>query len=96
MKNDKLPPDLVEEFENSNIIQSPTASDWDNLRSMFTEEAENCAKIAVNYSNKQNRELVEVVKKLVSEGYKLKSQHNNPKWKQALENAEQLLKQNEI
>ena len=32
-----------------------------------------------------------ILKKLVGEGYKLKSQHNNPDWCEALENAENLL-----
>ena len=38
-----------------------------------------------------NKELIKALKKLVSEGYKLKSQHNNPEWREALENAEELL-----
>lgn len=33
-------------------------------------------------------ETIKILKKLVSEGYKLKAQHNNPDWKKALENAE--------
>jgi hypothetical protein len=33
-------------------------------------------------------ELEQALKTLISEGYKLKAQHNNPKWKKALENAE--------
>lgn len=37
------------------------------------------------------KKLVKVLKKLVSEGYKLKEQHNNPKWREALENAEETL-----
>ena len=32
-----------------------------------------------------------ILKKLVSEGYKLKAQHSNKDWKDALENAESLL-----
>lgn len=36
-------------------------------------------------------ELEKALKKLVSEGYKLKAQHNNPDWKKALEDAEAIL-----
>ena len=38
-----------------------------------------------------NKELIKALKKLVSEGYKLKAQHNNSQWLEALENAEHLL-----
>jgi hypothetical protein len=34
---------------------------------------------------------LKIIKKLVSEGYKLKAQHNNIGWKKALEDAEELL-----
>ena len=37
------------------------------------------------------RELEKALKKLVSEGYKLKAQHSNPDWKKALEEAEDVL-----
>jgi hypothetical protein len=37
------------------------------------------------------KELIKVLKKLVSEGYKLKQQHNNPEWRKALEDAEEIL-----
>jgi hypothetical protein len=36
-------------------------------------------------------ETIKILKKLVSEGYKLKSQHNNDKWRKALEDAEELI-----
>lgn len=36
-------------------------------------------------------QLEKALKKLVSEGYKLKLQHNNPDWKKALEEAEDVL-----
>lgn len=45
-------------------------------------------------TNKQLKEYKEVVKKVVREGYKLKAQHHNSKWKEALENAELLSKLN--
>lgn len=35
--------------------------------------------------------LIKTLKKLVSEGYKLKAHHSNPAWRQALEEAETLL-----
>jgi len=35
---------------------------------------------------------IKILKTLVSEGYKLKRQHNNPKWKKALEDAESIIK----
>lgn len=35
--------------------------------------------------------LIKALKKLISEGYKLKAQHNNKDMKYALENAEELL-----
>ena len=35
-----------------------------------------------------------ILKKLVSEGYKMKAQHNNPEWRKALEDAEQLFLDN--
>jgi len=38
-----------------------------------------------------NGELLRILKKLVSEGYKLKAQHSNSEWKTALENAEEIL-----
>jgi cysteinyl-tRNA synthetase len=38
-----------------------------------------------------NNNLRKILKKLVGEGYKLKAQHNNTDWKNALENAEALL-----
>lgn len=34
---------------------------------------------------------IKILRKIVGEGYKLKAQHNNPEWKEALENAEALL-----
>jgi len=34
---------------------------------------------------------IKILRKIVSEGYQLKAQHNNPKWREALENAEELL-----
>lgn len=37
------------------------------------------------------RELEKSIKKLFSEGYKLKAQHSNPDWKKALEEAEDVL-----
>jgi hypothetical protein len=37
------------------------------------------------------RELEKALKKLVSEGYKLKAQHANAEWKKALEEAEDVL-----
>lgn len=36
-------------------------------------------------------EIIKILKKLVSEGYKLKAHHNNPDWKKTLENAERKL-----
>lgn len=36
-------------------------------------------------------QLEKALKKLVSEGYKLKKQHSNPEWKKALEEAEAVL-----
>ena len=36
-------------------------------------------------------EVIKILKKLVSEGYKLKAQHNNNKWRKALEDAEELI-----
>lgn len=38
-----------------------------------------------------DKEQLKILKKIVSEGYKLKQQHNNPEWKKALEDAEQLI-----
>lgn len=38
-----------------------------------------------------NDKLRKILKKIVGEGYKLKSHHNNPDWKNALESAESLL-----
>ena len=37
------------------------------------------------------KKLIKALKQLISEGYKLKSHHNNKDWKEALENAEELL-----
>jgi uncharacterized protein YfbU (UPF0304 family) len=37
------------------------------------------------------KEEYKILKNIVAEGYKLKSQHSNPEWRKALENAEQLL-----
>ena len=34
---------------------------------------------------------LKVLKRIVAEGYKLKAQHNNPDWRKALEDAEQLI-----
>ena len=39
-------------------------------------------------------EFEQVLKTLISEGYKLKAQHNNIKWKKALEDAEFCLHNN--
>jgi hypothetical protein len=36
-------------------------------------------------------EAIKVLKKLVSDGYKLKAQHNNDKWRKSLEDAEELI-----
>jgi hypothetical protein len=36
-------------------------------------------------------EEIKILRAIVGEGYKLKAQHNNPGWRDALENAEQLL-----
>ena len=36
-------------------------------------------------------EAIKILKKLVSEGYKLKAQPNNDKWRKALEDAEELI-----
>lgn len=35
---------------------------------------------------------IKIIKSLLREGYKLKSQHFNPKWKQALEDGEDYIK----
>ena len=37
------------------------------------------------------KEEIKILRKIVGEGYGLKAQHNNPKWRTALENAEALL-----
>lgn len=37
------------------------------------------------------KSLRKILKKIVSEGYKLKSHHSNPDWKNALEDAEELI-----
>ena len=42
------------------------------------------------------KEELKIVKKIVAEGYKLKAQHSNPDWKEALENAEKLLIDNKL
>lgn len=34
---------------------------------------------------------LKILRKIVGEGYKLKAQHNNPEWREALESAEGLL-----
>jgi hypothetical protein len=39
-------------------------------------------------------QLEKALKKLVSEGYKLKQQHGNPEWRKALEEAETVLIKN--
>lgn len=39
----------------------------------------------------ETKELVKALKQLVSEGYKLKAQHSNVEWREALENAEDIL-----
>lgn len=39
----------------------------------------------------EDNEIEKVLKKLVGEGYKLKAQHNNKDWREALENAERVL-----
>lgn len=36
-------------------------------------------------------EEIKILKKLVTEGYKLKAQHNNKNWKDALESADRLV-----
>ena len=36
-------------------------------------------------------EAIKILKNLINEGYKLKAQHNNEKWRKALEDAERLL-----
>lgn len=37
------------------------------------------------------KKLIKTLKQLVSEGYKLKAHHGNKDWREALENAEELL-----
>lgn len=44
-----------------------------------------------NKNNNMEGKIITVLKSIISEGYKLKAQHNNPDWKQSLENAEKLL-----
>ena len=43
------------------------------------------------FSEPEIQTLIKTLKKMVSEGYKLKAQHSNPEWRKALEDAEQLL-----
>jgi hypothetical protein len=39
-------------------------------------------------------EAIKIIKRLVSEGYKLKAQHKNDEWRKALEDAEELIIKN--
>ena len=38
-----------------------------------------------------NSKELKILKRIVSEGYKLKVQHNNSEWRKALEDAERLI-----
>jgi histidyl-tRNA synthetase len=50
-----------------------------------------CGYVSLRLKTQNMEEAMKILKKLVSEGYKLKAQHNNDKWRKALEDAEELI-----